>query len=260
MWLWIWLQVIITFTAVNTHTVNCHHNSEKYQPQKDLAKEVWEGVSTVSLAASSMKRVVKGYSCAAVCFFVCVCVDACVCLLVSGVRLANTLSSSCGYYAHIQSIWHNHRSHLLWYLSLGNLRAQTTAFWVFVCECVCLLWEVIRSVPIQSDRDWIELAGCCCGCQWRPVVDTKGWKKGKTHRQWHSEFKCGLSITETIFRDKCHFSLLFSSMPFSPLPLFMIYNPISKSFLLSVHVWMCVCVCTLWSSQLVHSASSSPPQ
>lgn len=87
--------------------------------------EEWLRVIAVQLLASVCMRVA--------------CVG--VCLLVSGVRLANTLSSWCGYYAHIQSIWHNHCRHLLGYLSPGILRAQTTLFECVRCVLVCAVYE-----------------------------------------------------------------------------------------------------------------------
>lgn len=75
-------------------------------------------MSAAALAAGRMRSVVKGYCRAAVRF--CVCRRVFARAAISGVRLANTLSPRCGYYAHIQSIWHNHHSHFLRYLSLGN--------------------------------------------------------------------------------------------------------------------------------------------
>lgn len=50
----------------------------------------------------------------------------------------------------------------------------------FECVCgafVCVCAPSMRGNQIcslQSDRDWIELAVCCCGCQWRPIVDREG--------------------------------------------------------------------------------------
>lgn len=76
------------------------------------------GASAAALAAGRTRSVVKGYCCAAVSF--CIRRRVFACAAVSGVRLANTLSPRCGYYAHIQSIWHNHHSHFRLYLSLGN--------------------------------------------------------------------------------------------------------------------------------------------
>lgn len=83
MWHRLWLQVIITFIAVNTRS---QLSSKLWKittlPQWDLAEDVWEGVSAVYLAAGGMKRVVKGYSCAAVSLCVCACGCGCVCVCV----------------------------------------------------------------------------------------------------------------------------------------------------------------------------------
>lgn len=99
-----WLHVIATLRGPDS--------------QRHFAADVWEGVSAAALAAGRMRSVVKGYCCAAVSF--CICRRVFACTAVSGVRLANTLSPWCGYYTHIKSIWHNHHSHSLQNLSLGN--------------------------------------------------------------------------------------------------------------------------------------------
>lgn len=176
-WHQLWLQVIITSAAVTTHSQQSSQLKNHDAPTMGFGWGCVRVCFYCSWQPTAWKEWLRVIAVQLLAFVhVCVCGD--MCLLVSGVRLANTLSSSCGYYAHIQSIWHNHRSHLLSYLSLGNLRAQTTVFWV--CECVWVACMCVSSMrgnqicSLQSDRDVIELAVCCCGCQWRSIVDRRG--------------------------------------------------------------------------------------
>lgn len=120
-----------------------------------------EAASAAALAAGRTRSVVKGYCCAAVSF--CIRRRVFARAAVSGVRLANTLSPRCGYYAHIQSIWHNHHSHSLRYLSLGN-----SSWSVRVCAGV-----------IEMELIWLSAGGC----RWRPVLDKKTTLTHMSHEE-----------------------------------------------------------------------------
>lgn len=53
-------------------------------------------------------------------------------------------------------------------------------------ECVCVpSMRGNQICSLQSDRDWIELAVCCCGCHWRPIVNTWGYKTKKNNTHFH---------------------------------------------------------------------------